>query len=652
MFKKSLLLLILTVACCLSVPAFGDDAPAWLHQAASVRTPDYDSKVSAVVLYKEAVVSLDESGRLVTTKKYAVRILDRDGRKKAIAFEPYLPNFSQVKDLQAWMIAPNGGVTSLDKKNVIDEVSSPDDVYDEERLKVLDGSGSVDTGYVFGYTCVVEDHPLFYQDNWAFQNDLPTIMSRYSVTVPTGWTATGTTFNHPDVTPQVTGGTYTWELNDLAPIPDEPMSPSFANLSPRLAVNLAPPNKEQALNKSFDNWAAVSRWASSLYDPQVIVDDNVAAKARELTAGAKTELDMIRAIGKYVQNMQYIALDIGVGYGNGMRPRPSNEVLSRGYADCKNKANLMRALLKALRIEAYPIAIYSGDPHYVRKEFPSPDQFNHCIIAIKVSDTTEAPTVIKNEQLGRLLIFDPTDTYTRVGDLPGHLQGSYGVIIAGDKGGLATMPLIQQNDMLERTIDISLSDTGEIKGKIHESTTGQASAMSRAETRMYSTTDYRKGIEGWLTAGSTGAKLVDLQSNDGDEKFDLDIAFSAPRYAQLMQQKMLIFKPVFVSRRRSLYLTDSKRANPVELDAAAMSETSTFTLPAGFAVDETPDAANIVTPFGTYTSSYEVKGDKLYFKRKLITNRVTVPADKYDSVRSFFVKIRDAEQTPVVLVKK
>ena len=86
------------------------------------------------------------------------------------------------------------------------------------------------------------------------------------------------------------------------------------------------------------------------------------ARRGDLTAGAKTELEKIQAIGKFVQNLQYISIDIGVGYGNGMKPRPSDLVLGRGYGDCKDKANLMRAMLRALKIEAYPVVIYSGDP--------------------------------------------------------------------------------------------------------------------------------------------------------------------------------------------------------------------------------------------------------------------------------------------------
>lgn len=230
------------------------------------------------------------------------------------------------------------------------------------------------------------------------------------------------TFNHAEVKPQVNGSNYVWELRNLAPIPPEPMSPSVRNLAPRIAVNYAPQNDSQAVNRAFADWTAVSRWGSNLHDPQVIVDDAIAAKARELTANSKTELEKIRAIGTYVQNLQYISIDIGVGYGNGMIPRSSTMVLGRGYGDCKDKANLMRALLKALKIEAYPIAIYSGDPTYVREEWTSPGQFNHCIIAIKVSDETVVPTILNHEKLGRLLIFDATDPYTPVGDLPDYEQ--------------------------------------------------------------------------------------------------------------------------------------------------------------------------------------------------------------------------------------
>ncbi|PYS89927.1 MAG: hypothetical protein DMF64_16155, partial [Acidobacteria bacterium] len=57
----------------------------------------------------------------------------------------------------------------------------------------------------------------------------------------------------------------------------------------------------------------MSRWYTELSDPQAAADETVAAKARELTAGTKTELERIQAIARYVQSLQYISIQIGVG---------------------------------------------------------------------------------------------------------------------------------------------------------------------------------------------------------------------------------------------------------------------------------------------------------------------------------------------------
>jgi len=632
-----------------------DDAPQWLRQASTVTPPVYDKDVSAVVLHDEKQVTLSQDGKLVTVENYAVRMLTREGKRFAIARVFYLVSSGKVRDIAAWIVRPDGTTKAYDKKNVVDLIADQDDVYNEGRVKIIDASGDVDIGYVFGFTTISEDTPLFYQDQWGFQDRLPTLVSRYSLALPSGWKATSLTFNAPEIQPQVNGSFYSWEQRNLAPIPQEPLSPGFANLSPRIVVNYAPEDSSRATGKTFATWADVSVWGTAIHEPQVIVDDNIAAKAKELTANDQTEFDRIRSIGNYVQNIQYIAIDIGVGYGNGYRPRSSSMVLSRGYGDCKDKANLMRALLKSLKIDAYPIAIYSGDPTFVREQFASPRQFNHCIIAVKVSDSTKAATVINHEKLGRLLIFDATDPYTPVGDLPDHEQGSLAVILAGDKGGLVRMPVTPpETDMLQRSVDVTLNSLGEIKGTVRERARGQIARSFRHEFRVLSAPDYKKAIESWLTLGATGASLENLQTKDGmnDSAFDIDVSFSMARYAQLMRGNLLVFKPVIVSRRNFTYLTDKKRMTPVEIDSSAMNETASFTLPDGFAVDEVPPAVNVEATFGKYTSNCEVKTNKLLCTRAMTLNRTIVPVEKYSMAKDFFSKIRDAEQIPVVLVKK
>jgi hypothetical protein len=649
------ILFLLTAVLTVNAFAASDDVPAWVRQAASAGTPTYEKNVDAVVLLDEQQVTLGADGKLVTVENYAIKMLNNEGRNHAIARAYYLASAGKVREIGAWLVRPDGTTKTYDKKSILDIIADPDDVYNEGRLKIIDGSRDAEPGYVFGYTVVSEEMPLFYQDNWIFQDKLPTMASRYTLNLPQGWKASSITFNALEVKPQVSGTSYTWEMRNLQPIPSEPLSPSVMNIAPRVAVNYAPENAAIGVNRAFATWLDVSRWAASMYDPQVVVDDTIAIKARELTANAKTELEKIQAIGTFVQNLQYISIDIGVGHGNGYKPRPSNLVLSRGYGDCKDKANLMRAMLKTLKIDAYPIAIFSGDRTFVREEWASPRQFNHCIIAVRVSDTTNAPTVITHAKLGRLLIFDATDSFTPVGDLPDYLQGSMALIIAGENGGLARMPETPAGtDRLERQIEVEINEFGALTGKIKEHAFGQASTAFRREVRELSASDYKNAIEGWLTRGATGARLVSLAQKDNhvEAGFDLDVEFAAPNYGQLMQNRLLVFKPVIVGRRNAIAFTEPKRTNPIELDSHAMKETVTFTLPKGFVVDELPSPVTLETQFGKYSTSYAEKDGKLVFTRTMTMNRETLPAGKYSSVKEFFAKIMDTEQSPVVLIRK
>jgi hypothetical protein len=634
----------------------GETVPNWMRQAATVSLPSYDKEVPAAVLHNEKQVTLGTDGMLVTTENYAVRLLSREGRNYAVASALYLVSAGRVREIEGWLIYPNGGVKYYDKKSVLDMISDTDDIYNEYRVKIIDARDYADTGAIFGYTVVSEERPLYYQEKWfAQESRLPSLMSRFTLTLPNGWKASGITFNHAPIAPQTNSTSYTWELRNLPPIKREPLSPSIPNIVPWVAINYSSESSPQSSDKFFSTWTDVSRWTNTLYEPQVIVDDAVAIKAKELTANAKTEFEKIRAIAQFVQGLQYISIDIGVGSGNGYRPRPSNLVLARGYGDCKDKANLMRAMLKVFNIEAYPIAIFAGDPTFVREEWASPAQFNHCIIAVKISDSTDAPTVIKHAALGRLLIFDATDPDTVLGDLPDFLQGSFGLIIAGEKGGLTKMPLtLPEASLLERRVEVKLNESGEIRGTIKEKSIGQTSSFERGMLRSLSVGDYSKMLEVWLTQGATGARLEKFTPTDkkAESAFELDVEFSAPRYAQLMGGKLMIFKPVIVSGRKNLFLTDNNRQYPVLVSSYATKETAVFTLPQGFIVDELPDPVNLEMPFGKYSTTYEVKDGKLYFTRALILSRSTISVDKYNTVRDFFVKMREAEQSPVVLMKK
>ena len=253
------------------------------------------------------------------------------------------------------------------------------------------------------------------------------------------------------------------------------------------------------------------------------------------------------------------------------------------------------------------------------------------------------------------MIFDPTAEETPLGDLPSYLQGSLALIDSKECDALVKMPVTPpESNLLDRQIEASIDGNGSLVATIREKANGQWAAGYRGELQRESRPEYVKRIEGWVTAGATAARVTKVEPRDDRAagRFDLDVEFTASGYGQLMQERLLVFKPAIVARRETLYLTEPKRKHPIVLTSNSYSETVRVKLPLGFAVDEMPDAVKLDTAFGSYTTSYEVKDGELVFSRKLVQRATTIPVEQYNSVRSFFERIRAAEQAPVVLIRK
>ena len=636
--------------------ANADEPPAWLVEAAKLPTPTYDIKdVPAVILRNEEIVTVSPNGTVVTTDRVAIRLLTRDGRDYAVARAIYETDSEKVMDVSAWLVRKNLPVKTYGKKETVDAILASNDLYDEVRKKYISGYDDSDVGDVFGYETVVQSKQVFSQFQFEFQEHLPVVWSGFQLSLPEGWKAEAVTLNRLKVEPLVNGSSYTWQLQDLQPIKPESQSPGPESLAPRLAVSFFPAAGSGSQFRTFANWNDVARWMSELEEPQATIDDALAAKARDLAAGAQSELDRIKAIARYVQKIQYISIQIGVGRGGGYVPHAATEVFAKSYGDCKDKANLMRAMLSALKIQAYLVSITADDPNYVRAEWASPHQFNHCIIAIKINDDTTADSVVVHPKLGRLLIFDPTDPYTPVGDIPEAEQGSFALIDNKETEALLTMPVsAPEKNRLERNIEVSLDPAGAISGTITEKSVGPAATLERARLKELSNAAYNQAIERWVTNGAAGANITKIAPNDdpNGEKFDLNVEFSAKSYAQIMQDHLMVFKPAIIGRLERLSFTEGKRMNPYMIDSSAYSESVRIKLPTGFDVDEIPERTKLESTFGKYIASYEISGGYLVYTRTLQLSRAIVPAADYDSVRNFFGRIRAAEQSPVVLVKK
>src|SRR5213075_451377 len=143
---------------------------------------------------------------------------------------------------------------------------------------------------------------------------------------------------------------------------------------------------------------------------------------------------------RFVQSIRYAEIALGVGRGGGYRPHPPSQVLRNSYGDCKDKANLMKALLATIGIPSHLVTLYYGDADYVRESWPSPQQFNHCILAIELLHPMESLSSGASSADGRWLFFDPTDPTTPLGELPASERGSLALMVRPGTVGLTRLP--------------------------------------------------------------------------------------------------------------------------------------------------------------------------------------------------------------------
>lgn len=632
-----------------------DEMPQWAREAAARTAPSYPAKTPAVVLFQEETLTVDAEGRRVMTERAVIRKLTA-GRMDLRASRAFNVKTGRIRDIRAWALSPAGKETRYGKDRVLEGALDSGSVYDEARLKSIAAGDDWQTGGVFAYEIVEEEKTVFTQYPYSFQSRLPVLTSRFVLTLPPGWEATGRVLNHPgDGGYRNAGGTHTWELRDLPWIEEEEYSPDWHLLAPRLALSYFPAGTGAALRPLAD-WTAVSQWMSTLADGQSQLTAALQAKAAQLTANAATPLEKIRAIAAHVQQTNYISVQMNVTRGGGYTPHRADEVLAKNYGDCKDKSNLMKALLAAAGIDSHLVAIFSRARDFVRPEWPSTMQFNHMILAVRAPAGVDLPIVTEHATLGRLLFFDPTDPYTPVGDLPDDEQGSHALVIAGERGTLVRVPRLPAaaNRVVSETT-ATMDAGGGITAKSRRQYFGQSARSFRALFSRRNESDVRKSFESVLTRRLGGLALREIRPEDHATagRLDVSLEFAAARFGQVMQERLLILAPGgIISGSTYLLPATPGRKLPVHLDAHVREDRVSIQVPDNFQLDELPAPVHIKTGYGEYRAQWKWTPGKVEMEQSLAINDIQAPASEYAQVRAFFDRIGGASNAAVVLMRK
>jgi hypothetical protein len=654
--QRGLLLAGCVLACILLwVPraAAGGDAPPWMHALVNAPLPSYDEKTDAVLLYSETSVTIISSEKMRTQVREAYKILRPNGRNHGTVEVPF-DGQSKIDSLHGWCIPAQGKDYEVKEKDAIESAYMPNFVLaSDAKVKILQ-IPAPDVGNIVGYEYETEERPIFLQDIWGFQEHDPVRESHYSLQLPPGWEYKASWLNHPEVKPTQAGSnSWQWVLSDIKEIRHEPLMPPLDGVAGRMVLSFFTSEKV-ALNSNMD-WNAMGKWYSNLIGERIDASPEVKQQVASLTGSKATPLQKMQAVAGFVQeDIRYVAIELGVG---GYQPHPAAEVFAHRYGDCKDKATLVRSMLREIGIDSYHVVIYT-ERGAVTPQTPAHHGFNHAILAVKLPDGVADPSLIAtvdHPRLGKLLFFDPTDELTPFGQIRGELQANYGLLVTPDGGELVELPQ-QPSSMnsIQRRAKLTLDTMGTLKGEVEEMRIGDRASSERWRLRTVTKdADRIKPIEDVLSSSLssfhiTRASLVNLQRTD--QPFGFNYSFESPNYAKNAGNLLLVRPRVIGNKGLGFLETKEPRKFPIEFEGPAR-DTDTFeiTIPPGYVVDDLPPAVDADFSFASYHSKTVVNGSVVDYTRTFEVKELSVPVSKAEDLRKFYRIIAGDERNTVVL---
>jgi hypothetical protein len=623
--------------------------PDWMMQAAAA-TGNWGN-VRAVVLLDDELLSVGNDGRVTERCRYVVKILRPQGRGEAQPDVRFTKD-AKLLSFHVWSIGPDGHHYAMkDSEYVEHGENDPDMVYLDGLYKWASPPGA-DPGGVIAWEYVKQFPAYEKEDIWGFQHSIPVVQEKFEVDLPPGWHQRAVWFRHDPVEPTVPeAGHIVWQLSNIPAIDldDVALAPDPDALEGRMSLHFS----GDEIPEGDALWAQIGDWYTNLESPQSEGGSDIATAAR--TAAPDGDfMSKLDRIASFMQTqIRYVGVEIGIG---GHQAHPAEQVFQKRYGDCKDKATLLVAMLDAVGIRATWVVV-DASRGVVDPGTPS-DYGNHMVAAIEIPQGYDNPrlqAVVTAKTGKRYLIFDPTNPYISVGDMPDYLQGGYGLLLAGKDSQVIAFPVLNPDlAKTQRTAKFELATDGTLKGDVTVQRSGEAAWVMRGEMTLSSDKEQRELVEKSLQQDFSAFTLNAESFNNVkqlDQPLGMQYSLTAPSYAKTAGALLLVRPRVLGTVAEAL--DDKPRQVPINFPrAGTWTDSFDVKIPAGYTVDDVPDPVNLDVGFATYHSEVKAQGDTLHYTRQYVLKKVELTPDQYAALRKFEGQITSDENSNAVLKKQ
>jgi tetratricopeptide (TPR) repeat protein len=485
------------VAAPITQPAFSVSAEELKGISAAV---PISKEFGTEILYEEGIYRIGADGLLKYQHRLVYRVDTEDAAKGwaeiSANWDPWFENPAQ---LHARVLQANGTFVELDQKTVTDAPVKGDDseTFSSEHVRRAPLPGMAVGAIVEETEQTDEKTPYFSGGGlyrFYFRENVPVARERMVVELPASMPYKDAVREMPgiSVTRTEADGTrrVVYEATGI-----EPARNSDIDLSTNESLL---PLVEFSTGES---WASVAKIYAGLSEPQTVTADAAAILPKDLPA---ERMARIQAIVKELhKQVRYTGVEFGSARLTPQRPA---EVIKRHYGDCKDKATLLVAMLRAAGIPANLALLDTGPGRDVTAELPGISRFDHAIVYVPAAGKDAAVWI------------DATAEFNAVGSLPFEDEGRNALLVSTETSGLTRTPEPKPEDsvLVEKRV-FKLAEIGPSHVEETSETRGQIDAAYRNDYGGPETPKIHEDMENYVKQAYLAKKLTKMEHGEATE---------------------------------------------------------------------------------------------------------------------------------------
>ncbi|MCD4834830.1 MAG: DUF3857 domain-containing protein [Bacteroidales bacterium] len=602
--------------------------------------PELTKNVKAIIRNEEIVFTVQSAGDGKMEVLIAVTIMNESGLNYSRLALKY-NKFFKVRNVKGNFYNQHGNIIKKLKKDEVYDVPaiSGYSLYEDSRALVYDPNIK-DYPFTAEYSYVIDFDGFLNYPDWGLYDDYNVSVQskKLILNVPKDMNVRSHYQNleiKPEVTNNKTNTIYYWRIYRLPAIQKEPFSPELRNFSEVLF--LAPEEfKIGGSSGSMESWTTFGDWVYELNEERNILNDETRKTIQDLVKDAKTDLEKIEILYKYMQKKtRYVNIAVGLG---GWQTEEAKVIDRLSYGDCKALSNYMQSLLKIIGVESFYTLVRAGHTApYILSDFPM-NQFNHAILCVPLESDT--------------VWLECTNQKIPAGYIGKFTDDRDALIIKDNESKLVHTKIytIEENKT-KREVNIDLNASGQSKANILTTYIGLKT------DEIYSVvdaTDKDKKLYLYDKINIPDFTLVDYNYQICDgliPEIDEEVNLNVNNYGSIMGERIIV--PInLMNKIDNLPRKVKNRNNDVFIRRSSCEiDSVNYSIPENYSIESVPENLEIASVFGEYKTEIENKNGIIIYKRTLIINKGEYAPDSYEELRDFMSKISKADNIKFVLMK-